>query len=174
MPSQCVNAPGAGRRPICRSPGAPAPRSRRPARPGPSALLERERPMGGQQGYDYPYPVHLPPGQRRRIEPVIYCRSVLPTRLLPNRPPMSTSVFRCYCVFRMKVLDFVQFGGLGSTGKPVTHPGLGHRPVRPGPAGLPLFSPREPAPPCIWFPDVPGSYRTTAASINSRRSEPLS
>jgi hypothetical protein len=28
---------------------------------------------------------------------------------------MSSAVFRCYCVSRMKVLDFVQLGGLECT-----------------------------------------------------------
>ena len=34
-----------------------------------------------------------------------------PTERYPSQPSTSTAVFRCYCVLRMKVLDFVKSGG---------------------------------------------------------------
>ena len=51
-----------------------------------------------------------------------------PNRLYPDRPPTSTEVFRCYCVCRMKVLDFVQLGGLG--GSPREQFDRSHRALR--------------------------------------------
>ena len=65
------------------------------------------------------YCVQSPQAHLRMLEPVIRVEVAQPfvvppdlTWLYPNRPPTSTAAFRVDCVQPMKVLDFVQSGGL--------------------------------------------------------------
>ncbi len=49
--------------------------------------------------------------RRMKVQEALSLLTPIQPRLHPNRLPTSTSVFRCYCAFHMKVLNFVLAAG---------------------------------------------------------------